>query len=75
MLSKFNYSVVCMQKTQMCGMWLLPLTLHNITLLYGGQRSYELKTTTAGTAMRIKVKRHPNRPDPVLCSKVIFVVG
>ncbi len=53
----------------------LPLTLHNITLLYGGQKSYGLKTTTAGTATRIEVKRHSNRPDPILYSKVIVVVG
>ncbi len=52
----------------------LLLTLHNNTLLYGGQRSYGLKTTTAGTATRIEVKRHSNRPDPVLYSKVILYV-
>ncbi len=50
----------------------LPLTLHNNTLLYGGQRSYRLKTTTTGTSTRIEVKRHSNCPDPVLYSKVIF---
>ncbi len=53
----------------------LPLTLYNNTLLYGSQRSYGLKTTTAGTSTTIDVKRHSNRSDPILYSNVILVVG
>ncbi len=53
----------------------LPPEVHNSTLLHGSQRSYGLKTITIGTATRIEVKQHLNRPDPILYRKVILVVG
>ncbi len=53
----------------------LPPEVHNDTLFYDRQRSYGLKTTTIGTATRIEVRRHLNRPDLIVYGKVILVVG
>ncbi len=52
----------------------LPPEVCNIKLFYGSQRFYGVKTTTVGTATRIKVKRHSNHPDLMLYGKVILAV-